>query len=354
MKAVRLYSPGDLRVEDVKIPSVAEDEVLIKVKAVGVCGSDIPRVNTYGAHISPITIGHEFGGEVLELGSAVKNFKIEDHVTVAPLIPCFKCEWCKMGEYSLCEDYDYYGSRREGAMAQYIAVKEKNLIKVINTVSFDSIATVDPCANALHGMIRGEFKNGETICVFGTGPIGLYIIQYAKIMGAKKIIAIDVSTEKLNVAKECGADILINGLITNSVEAVMESTNGQGTDMVIDLTGVPAVQNACVLSARKLGRIVYLGISHRKLEYSEKAVDAILRRQLNILGSWNSFSKPFPGREWTESVKLMEKGKLTAKPMLSHKLSLDQAPMIFKKIATEKFFFNKIMFYPWDDGVKLK
>lgn len=351
MKAVRLYKPGDLRVEQVGIPAVKEDEVLIKVKAVGVCGSDIPRVNRYGAHVSPLTIGHEFGGEIVELGYGVKNFKLEDRVTVSPLIPCFKCEWCKMGEYSLCDDYNYYGSRCDGAMAQYIAVKEKNLLKVSNSVSFEDIATVDPCANAMHGLMRGEFKKGETICVCGAGPIGLYVIQCARILGAKKIIAVDIMDEKLQIAQKCGADLTINSSVTDMVEAVNEATDGAGVDMVIDLTGVPAVQNSCLRCAKKLGRVVYLGISHRALEYSAETVDDILRKQLNVMGSWNSFSNPFPGKEWTESVKLFEEGKLSSKYMISHRLALEDAPMIFHKIATEKFFFNKVMFFPWGDGV---
>ncbi|HBC26112.1 MAG TPA: galactitol-1-phosphate 5-dehydrogenase [Ruminococcaceae bacterium] len=351
MKAVRLYKPGDLRVEQVGIPAVQDDEVLVKVKAVGVCGSDIPRVNRYGAHISQITIGHEFGGEIVELGSEVKNFRQEDHVTVAPLIPCYQCEWCKMGEYSLCEDYSYYGSRCDGAMAQYIAVKEKNLLKVSGSASFEDIATVDPCANAMHGLIRGNFKKGETICVCGAGPIGLYVIQCARIMGAKKIIAVDILDQKLEVAEKCGADVTVNSANADVAESVKEATDGRGADMVIDLTGVPAVQNTAVLCARKLGRVVYLGISHRPLEYSAQTVDDLLRKQITVTGSWNSFSQPFPGREWTESVRLFEEGKLTSKYMISHRLALEDAPMIFHKIATEKFFFNKIMFFPWGDGV---
>lgn len=137
MKAVRMYAPRDLRVEEVDIPSYEADECLIKVMAVGVCGSDIPRVNQYGAHVSPIIVGHEFGGQIVKTGDKVTKFKAGDRVTCLPLIPCFKCKYCEMGEYSLCEDYDYYGSRRDGAFAQYIAVKEGNLLKVDDKVSYE-------------------------------------------------------------------------------------------------------------------------------------------------------------------------------------------------------------------------
>lgn len=347
MKAVRLYSPGDLRVEEIPVPGISEDEVLVKVKAVGVCGSDIPRVNKYGTYKSPLTVGHEFGGEVEKVGNKVTNFSVGDRVSVAPLIPCFNCEWCKAGEYSLCEHYDYYGSRRDGAMAEYIAVHQNNLIKFSKEVSFDDIATLDPCANAAHGLIRGGFREGETLCVYGTGPIGLYVIQYAKIFGAKKVIAVDVFDEKLEIASKMGADVIINGKRDNPIQSILDATEGSGTDMVIDLTGVPFIQDSCILSAKKMGRIVFLGISHKPLDLSEKAVDSILRKQLSVIGSWNSFSHPFPGKEWTESVRFFEEGKLSSKYMISHRLSLDEAPEMFRRIAQGNLFFNKIMFYPW-------
>lgn len=346
MKAVRMYAPRDLRVEEVDIPSYEADECLIKVMAVGVCGSDIPRVNQYGAHVSPIIVGHEFGGQIVKTGDKVTKFKAGDRVTCPPLIPCFKCKYCEMGEYSLCEDYDYYGSRRDGAFAQYIAVKEGNLLKLDDKVSYEDAATTDPCANALHSMMIGEFKPGDSVCVYGSGPIGLFAVQYAKIKGASKIIAVDVWEEKLEMAKKNGADVVINSMKEDAAAKVMEVTGGNGADIVIDYSGAPICQKAAINSAAKLGKVVFLGISHQGLELSEKEVDKILRRELSIKGSWNSFGKPFPGSDWTGAVDLYENHGMTAKDIISHRLSLDEAPAMFEKIATEKFFFSKIMFYP--------
>ena len=186
MKAIRMYAPKDLRLEEIPVPSIKNDEVLVKVAAVGVCGSDIPRANIYGAHVSPITLGHEFPGEVVEVGSRVSGYAIGDHVTVPPLIPCRCCHWCEMGAYSLCDKYDYYGSRRDGAMAEYIAVKDSNLIKLPKSISFEDAATTDPAANALHAMATARFTPNDTPCICGAGPIGLFALQYAKIKGAKK------------------------------------------------------------------------------------------------------------------------------------------------------------------------
>ncbi|MEM5770803.1 MAG: alcohol dehydrogenase catalytic domain-containing protein, partial [Bacillota bacterium] len=178
MKAVRMYAPRDLKVEQVPVPEIKDDEVLVKVMAVGICGSDIPRILQYGAYISPITPGHEFAGQIVEAGADVRQFVPGDRITVPPLMPCFKCEYCRQGHFSLCQDYNYFGSRCDGAFAQYVAVPEGNLLKIADNVTYEAAATTDPLANALHAIKRGGFKPGDKTCVLGVGAIGLYAIQY--------------------------------------------------------------------------------------------------------------------------------------------------------------------------------
>lgn len=347
MKAVRMYKPGDLRVEEVEKPQMMADEAMIKVKAVGLCGSDIPRALVYGAHVSPIIIGHEFSGEIEAVGADVKNFKAGDRVVVPPLIPCGKCEWCQKGIYSLCEHYDYYGSRRDGALAEYVSVKESNLMKVPDNVSYEDAATIDPCANAYHGLARAGFKKGDSVCVVGTGPIGLFAAQYAKLAGASQVIAVDVWDEKLEIAKKVGADVVINSKNVDAVEAVYQATDGKGANVVIDFSGAPMAQKQCFLMASKMGRVVFLGISHKGLELSEKEVDTLMRNQLSLIGSWNSFTKPYPGEDWTESLAMFAEKGMTAKDIISHRLPLEEVPNIFVEIAKGGYFYNKIMFYPW-------
>jgi L-iditol 2-dehydrogenase len=345
MKAVRLYKPGDLRTEDVPVPEIKDDEVLIKVMAAGVCGSDIPRALSYGAHVSPLVLGHEFSGRIEKLGKDVSEFSAGDRVTVPPLIPCGKCRWCQSGEYSLCEDYNYYGSRCDGAMAEYIAVKKTNLLRLPAEISYEDAAATDPCANALHAMTRAAFKSGESVVIYGAGPIGLFALQYAKKKGASKIAAVDVWPEKLQIAASLGADVILNARDGDVAKKVKDATGG-GADAAIDFSGVPAAQINCIHCVSKLGRVVFLGISHKGLELSEKEVDMIMREQLDLRGSWNSFTRPFPGSDWTGSLELMKNG-VSAEKIISHRLSLDEAPGIFGKIAAGGFFFNKIMFYPW-------
>ena len=346
MKAVRMYAPKDLRLELVDIPAIAGDEVLVKIMAVGICGSDIPRVNKYGAYISPITPGHEFAGEIVEIGAGVAAAQIGDRVTVAPLIPCYECKYCQLGEYSLCEKYSYYGSRCDGAFAQYIAVKEQNLLKVAESVSFEAAATTDPLANALHALKRAGFKPGESVCVYGCGAIGLFTIQAAKALGAGQVVAVDVSPEKLDSAIRSGADAVFNGRDGDVAKQVCDYLKG-GADVVAEISGVPAAQHNAVLSAAKLGRIVVVGISHAGLQLSEQAVDKIMRGQLIVSGSWNSFSNPFPGWEWTTAVQLFEDGKVKADAVITHRLKLEETAGIFARLDQGGLFFNKILFLPW-------
>ena len=352
MKAVRLYAPGDLRVEDVEVPKIKDNEVLIQVMYCGVCGSDIPRVTQFGAHVSPVTIGHEFAGKIAEVGGGVKEFKAGDRVVVPPLIPCYKCEWCESGVYSLCEDYDYYGSRSDGAMAEYIAVNEDNLLHIPENVSYMDAATTDPAANAIHGITQAALQPGEVFVVYGAGPIGLFAIQVAKAKGASKVIAIDIGEKKTGIAKTVGADVVIDALKEDPVAVVKKETEGRKAEVVIDFTGAPAAQKIAVSLVRKMGRLVYLGISHKGLELDEHDIDEVLRSQLSIIGSWNSFTKPFPGNDWFTALELFAAGKMTAGPVVSHKLPLDEAPDIFKRIVQSSFFFNKIMFLPNGDVVE--
>lgn len=345
MKAVRMYAPGDLRVEEVPLPRVKDDEALIQVMAVGVCGSDIPRANVYGAHVSPIILGHEFSGRIEKTGSGVRGFSPGDRVTAPPLIPCGQCRWCQEGEYSLCENYNYYGSRCDGAMADYIAVKENNLLKLPPGISYEDAAATDPCANALHALSRSGFKAGESLVIYGAGPIGLFALQYARKNRAARIIAVDVWPQKLETARLLGADLCLDAREGNVPGQVKGETQG-GAEAVIDFSGVPAAQLDCIRCAAKMGRVVLLGISHQGLALSDKEVDLIMREQLDIRGSWNSFTKPFPGPDWTGSLKLMEEG-VSARDIISHRLPLEDAPGIFQRIAQGGFFFNKIMFYPW-------
>lgn len=345
MKAVRMYAPRDLRLEEVPVPKIKEDEALVEIMAVGICGSDIPRINQYGAYISPITPGHEFSGRIVETGSKMKDFKVGDRVTVPPLLPCFKCEFCEQGHYSLCKDYKYFGSRNDGAFAQYLAVPEVNLLKIADNVSYEAAATTDPLANALHAIKRSGFKPGDKVCVVGVGAIGLYAVQYMKAKGATVAVAVDVDERKLEAARNCGADVTVDGRAEDVVDQIIKATDG-GADVCIDASGFPPAQHNAIMATAKHGTMVLLGISHKPLELSEKCVDQVMRGEKAIVGSWNSFSRPFPGWEWTHGVESLADGTIDAEKVITHKLPLEKVPEIFDKIYKKELFFNKVLFLP--------
>lgn len=346
MKAVRMYGIKDLRIEEVKKPTPAADEVLLKIHAVGICGSDIPRVNKKGPHVLPLTLGHEFAGEVVEVGSAVSEFVITDRVTVAPLIPDYNDPWSKKGIFSLSEGYQYYGSRNDGAFAEYLAVKASNCLKLSVDLPYEWAATVDPAANAVHTFLIADAKPEDSIAIFGLGAIGMFAVQYAKALGMKNIIAIDIDDHKLDIAKLSGATTVINSRISNVTEEVLKVTNQQGVNVALEMSGAPVAQLQGLEVVGKMGRVVYLGISNSSLEIPAPLLDKILRYQLSLKGSWNSFSAPFPGFEWTESVRLMEEGKLNPELLITQRLALDAVPETFNKIDRHELDFIKVMFYP--------
>lgn len=348
MKAIVMEKVKDLKFVDMPKPTPAPDEVLLKIMAVGVCGSDIPRMLVYGSHVLPIIPGHEFAGCIEEIGSEVSGWNIGEKATAAPLLPCYECEMCKEGIYSLCEDYKYYGSRNNGAYAQYLCVKADNLLRLNEDTPYDWGATIDPAANAIHAYLRGNGTKDDTVCIYGLGAIGLFAVQYAKHLGCEKIIAVDINDEKLECAKKCGATFTINSKNEDPVEKLWEYTNNKGANLVLEMSGFPGAQTQSILSAGKMGRIVFLGISHKGLELPEQAIDKIERYQLSINGSWNSFSKPFPGFEWTEAAKLMNEKKFNPDLLISHSLLLEELPKVFARIDKKDpdFIYNKIMFYP--------
>lgn len=344
MKAVKLYEPGNLQVEEVNVPTISPTEVLIEVKVIGICGSDIPRALTKGAYSQGLTLGHEFSGQIVECGSEAAEWSVGDRVTIAPLEPCMKCVYCKQGKYGLCDDYNYYGSRTDGAMANYIKVGKANILKLDDSISYDAGAMVDPAANAVHGLWRGKLQKGETAVVIGLGAIGMFAVQFAREMGAKEVIAVDIFDEKLEIAKKLGADRTVNSRTEDVVEVLADTH----IDFVIDTSGSAIAQDQAVRITGKMGRVVFLGISNQPLTLSAKTVDRLLRYEIEINGSWNSFSDPFPGKEWTYVIDSMANGKINTEEIISHRYSIEETPAVFEKIKNKEIVFSKILLYPGD------
>jgi L-iditol 2-dehydrogenase len=299
-----------------------------------------------GTYSYPTTVGHEFAGDVVEVGPGVAGWTPGDRVTVIPLIPCGECPSCKLGKYHLCDSYDYFGSRRDGAFAEYVAVPTANLLRLPDSVDYETAAMTDPASVALHAVRKSGLSIGESVAVLGAGPIGAFAIQWAKIAGAGLVAATDVQEPKLILAKELGADVTVNARNEDPVAALHRVAPG-GFSRVIEIAGSPAAQEQAIHIARKGGAVVYCGISHARLPLSESSVDVLMRREISIVGSWNSgFAPDESTNDWATSVHFFGQRALRALPLVTHRYALDQVKQAFAMAADRGSYFNKILFLP--------
>lgn len=340
MTAAVMYEPGDIRVEEFVRPTPGPGELLIKVAACGVCGSDIPRMNFSGAYRYPIICGHEFSGHVVDAADDVTGYAEGDLITVPPLLPCNRCASCLQGHFSLCEDYDYFGSRRHGAYAQFVNVPVQNALLMPRGLDPRAAAMMDPSAIALHALLRTKITAGSRVAVTGAGPIGLFAIQWAKIMGASEVLAVDLNDEKAKMAQQAGATQTASG-----EEDALASGAGS-YDVVVESAGVPPTVKLAVNLVAKHGDAAFIGIPHSPVELDKATFSNILRREISLHGSWNSFSAPFPGREWHDSAARLVSGELRWDFMITHELGLDALPTTMKQLADRSIFSAKVLFLP--------
>ncbi len=339
MRAIVLHSPGDIRLEERPEPVAGPGHVVVRVASVGVCGSDLPRMLVKGAWKMPLITGHEFSGHISALGEGVEGWSTGELVAIAPLLPCGHCSQCRTGNFSRCTDYDYFGSRRDGAYAEYVAVPVENLIKAPQHLDPRAIAMTDPASIALHAIWKaGGVTVGQTGAVVGCGPIGLFAIQWLRIMGASEIIAVDVSDEKLELAREAGASTLI---LSKDL-----ASNTRRADVVIEAVGIDATINSAVMLAGPGGHVTFIGIPVPDVKLDNKTFQHFLRQEISLHGSWNSFGPPFPGPQWTTTLEKLGTGELRWEFLISHDLDLAELPGIFDRFAARDIHFSKVLFRP--------
>lgn len=321
MKAGVLHAKDDIRYEDYQTPIIGDGEVLVKVRATGICGSDLPRVLGDGAHFFPIVLGHEFSGDVVEIGMNVKTLKVGDKVAGAPLIPCMKCEDCQKGNYSQCKFYSFIGSREQGSFAEYVKLPEKNAVKFDSSISYEQGALFEPSTVGLHGLNCVDYKGGEDVAILGGGNIGLFTAQWARIFGAKRVFVFDIDDDRLELASRLGADVTINTKTEDVKEKVKEYTNGRGFAYVYETAGVNVLQQLAFEIAGNKAKVCFIGTPTRELTFSPEFLEKMLRKEFTLTGSWMSYSAPFPGKEW----------ELTAHYYNTKALRFDNK-LIFKKL----------------------
>lgn len=313
MKAYVLHGIGDLRYEDVPLPELPSGWALVKVLAAGICSSDIPRIFEKGTYHFPTIPGHEFSGQVERVADADDIQWIGKRVGVFPLIPCKNCPSCEKGQYETCSNYDYMGSRRDGGFAEYAAAPVWNLIELPETVNDIQGALLEPAAVALHAVKRAQIFPGASVCVVGTGAIGLLAGQWAKLLGAGRVIVKGRSKAKRQIVQQCG------------LEYMQDTRAGEEFDCVIEAVGSErALEESLPLTAPG-GRLVLMGNPDGPRTLSQDLYWRILRKQLTLIGTWNS-SYGGADSDWTETVEAMAEGRLRTGGIVTRTQGKDSLP----------------------------
>ena len=342
MKAHVLYGIGDLRYVEIPEPQLHEGEVLVRVKASGICGSDVARVFKTGTYHFPTIIGHEFAGEVCKVSNSCQSHLLGKRVGVFPLKPCFKCENCRNEMYELCTNYDYLGSRCDGGFGEYVAVPEWNLIELPETISFPTAAMLEPASVAMHALSLSGFKEGDIIAIIGPGTIGMILCRLAQIAGARKVILIGRSQPKLDFAKRYGIEYVINSKTDNAIEKVMQLTDGHGVDVAFEGTGASASMNLCLNIVRHSGNILALGNPHGDMQLDKASYWKLLRHQLKIFGTWNS-RYGTKDSDWAKIVSLLTDNGIDLESLITHRLNFDQLIHGLNVMQDDRIYSNKVM-----------
>lgn len=335
--------PKKVRVIDIDKPKLKPDEVLIKVACVGICGSDIHRLEEDNVKWDSVVLGHEFSGVVTEIGSAVKNVKVGQRAAVAPLVPCHSCEYCVQGQFSQCPNYSFIGSRRNGAFAEYTAVPAINLIPIPDSLSMERAALLEPLTVVLHPLMMLDNQLGrlDTVVVTGLGAIGLLAVQVLKHMGARNIVVSDIIPEKLELAKELGATHAVNVR-----DQKLEDTTDKlgGANLVFESSGSNPAKQSAIRVAHSKGVILLVGTSPRDITFEAALFERITRKELCILGSWMNYSAPWPGKEWETAAWLVDKGHIDDKKIITHHFKLEDCQRAVDIVTGNGEPFIKIVF----------
>lgn len=342
MKANVLYSVGDLRYVETDVPKIKDNEVLVKVHACGICGSDVARVFTTGTYHFPTIIGHEFSGEVVQVASDDDKMLLGVRAAIFPLIPCGECNSCRRETYETCSNYNYLGSRCDGGFAEYVAVPKWNLQIIPDNVSYEEAAMLEPASVALHALRRSGFKTGDTIAIIGPGTIGMIMCQLAKVMGADKVLLIGRSQNKLQFAVEHDFVEYTCNSSTDSIDSIVKSMTEVGFDIVIEGTGASASLETCLNIVRPMGKICVMGNPVGDVHLQKQVYWKLLRKQVQIVGTWNS-SYGVKNSDWELMVNLLSAKKLSLSPLITQHFPMKDLLTGLQMMASSKMYTNKVM-----------
>jgi L-iditol 2-dehydrogenase len=343
MKALVLTKYNHLEIQEWPKPEIGPDEVLLRVAACGICGSDIHGMDgSTGRRQPPIVMGHEASGTVAQVGGNVTTWKSGDRVTFDSTVYCGTCWFCRRGDINLCDNRRVLGVscddyRRHGAFAEYVAVPQHILVRIPDNVTFAQAAMIEPISIAFHAVRRTRIALGDTAVVVGAGMIGLLVIQALRMSGCGQIIAVDVDRARLDLARKLGAD---ECLVAESVDVAAEvrrRTNGRGADVAMEAVGISTTVQTAVASVRKGGQITLVGNLTPKVDF---ALQAAVTRELTILGSCASSG------EYPACLDMMARGVINVDTLISAVAPLSDGPGWFQRLKTGGDGLLKVILQP--------
>ena len=345
MKAWVLYDVNKVQFEEAEEPRMAANEVLVSVKAAGICGSDIPRIYQTGAHVHPLIPGHEFSGQVVKVGENADAKWLGKRVGIFPLIPCRRCSACQKQHYELCRDYSYLGSRRNGGFAEYVAVPEWNLIELPDGVSYEEAAMLEPMAVAVHAMRRVCLQKKDTAVIYGLGTIGMLLLLFLKEAGIENTLVVGnkefqkKTVLKLGLDEKCYCD----SRTQNVSEWIMQHTGKTGANVMFECVGRNETVSQAIALTAPMGRICLVGNPYSDMALEKSVYWKILRNQLTVTGTWNSSFVHEKDDDWHYVIERLTQKRISPKELISHELKLCEAERGFLTMRDKREDYIKVM-----------
>lgn len=343
MKALLLSDYKKLDVVDMPVPEVGEDEVLIRVRACGICGSDIHGYDgSTGRRIPPLVMGHEAAGLVERTGSKVIDFRAGDRVTFDSTVSCGTCGFCRAGQVNLCDNRMVLGVscgdyRRHGAFAEYVVVPARILYRLPETLPFERAALIEAVSIAVHAVSLRPPKPDETVVVVGAGMIGVLVIQVLRAKGCRHIVAVDLDADKLALARRLGAEHGLNPKDTDVPAKVREITGGHGANASFEVVGHSDTVLTAIRSLRKGGAVVLVGNLSPRVEIP---LQEVVTREISLLGSCGSSG------EYPECIDLLASGRVDVEPLISLSAPLTEGPALFERLYGGDRRLMKVILQP--------
>ena len=343
MKSLLLSEYNHLEIADVPLPVVGRGEVLVRVEACGICGSDVHGFDgSTGRRIPPIVMGHEAAGTVETVGEGATKYKKGDRVTFDSTIYCGECQYCKRGQINLCDNREVIGVscgdyRRHGAFAEYVVVPERIMYPLPIDFSFEAAAMLEAVSVALHGVKVSQVTGGETALVIGAGMIGLLTLQAARAAGCKRVFITDVDETRLKLARQVGADETLHCSGAELVAEVMRLTGGNGVDITLEAVGRNETVAAAIDCTRKGGTVTLIGNIMPEVTLP---LQKVVVRQLRLQGSCASSG------EYPEAIELIANGKIQVKQLITAVASLEEGPRWFERLHSREPNLMKIILTP--------